>query len=102
MLSNLFSFALAETQTAAASSVNKTVAIVLGVILMVIAVAIIVVVLLQSNNHNKLSGTITGSSSDTFFSKSAGSTKDKGLSRLTLVLSIVMAVLVVATYIYVS
>lgn len=102
MLSNLLTFALAEADAAAATGANKTVVIILGVVLMVLAAAIVVLVLFQSNNQNKLSGTITGNSSDTFFAKSGGSTKDKILSRLTLILSIVMAVLVVATYIYVA
>ena len=102
MLSNLLSFALADAQTAAAIGANKAVVITLGIVLMVLATAIVILVLLQSNNQNKLSGTITGSSSDTFFAKSGGSTKEKVLSRLTLILSVVLAVLVVATYIYVA
>lgn len=75
---------------------------VLGGVLIALALTIIVLVLMQSGKEKGLSGTITGGSSDTFFSKSGGKTKDKLLSTLTIIASIVMVVLTVAMTIWVS
>ena len=73
----------------------------LGLALMVMAVFLIVAVLLQSGKDKDLSGAISGSA-ETFFAKSKARTWDKILSKLTLVVSIIFAILVVAMYIYVS
>lgn len=74
----------------------------LGIAMIVIAVFLVVAVLMQSGKDKKLSGSITGGGSDTYFGKNKGRSWDKILSRATLVLSIVFAVLVVFTYVYVS
>lgn len=94
MLSRIF--ALAETAPAADS-----IAIALGIALMVMGVFLIIAVLLQSGKDKGLSGTISGNT-DTFFSKSKSRTFDKILSKLTLVISIIFAILVVVLYLYVS
>ncbi len=72
-----------------------------GIILLVMAVFLIVAVLMQSGKDKNLSGTIAGGA-DTFFSKSKATTMDKVLSKLTTIVAIVFAVVVVAMYIIVG
>lgn len=76
--------------------------IILGIAIIVIAVCLLVAVLMQSGKDKKLSGSITGGGSDTYFGKNKGRSLDKILFRVTLVLAIVFAVLVVFTYVYIS
>jgi len=99
MLSRIF--ALAATETATAVIKPGKVELILGIALMVMAVFLIVAVLLQSGKDKDLSGAISGSA-ETFFAKSKARTRDKILSKLTLVVSIIFAILVVAMYIYIS
>ena len=73
--------------------------IVLGIVIMVLAVAISVLVLMQSGKDKKLSGAIAGGS-DSFYSKSKAGKKDQLLSKITLILSIVFALLIVVMYIF--
>ena len=75
---------------------------VLGIVLILIAVGISVVVAMQSTNEGGLSGTISGGSSDSFFGKSKTMTKERLLSRITLIASIVVVVLVLAMVILVT
>ncbi len=75
---------------------------VLGIVLILLAVGISVVVTMQSTNENGLSGTISGGSSDSFFGKSKAMTKERLLSRITLIASIVFVVLVLAMVILVT
>ena len=75
--------------------------IILGIVLMVLAVALTACVLLQSGKEKKLSSTITGSS-DTFFSKGKGQTKDKLLSRITTILAVVFCLLAFAAVIVIT
>lgn len=72
-----------------------------GIILLVMAVFLIVAVLMQSGKDKNLSGTIAGGA-DTFFSKSKATTMDKVLSKLTTIVAIVFAVVVIAMYIIVG
>ncbi len=72
--------------------------LVLCIALIVLAVFLVVVVLLQSGKSNKLSGTITGSSSDSFYGKTKGRTADAILSKLTAIASILFAILVIAVF----
>lgn len=67
-------------------------------VLLVLAVVICVLVMMQSDKDTKLSGTIAGGS-DTYFGKNKGNTRDKLLSKLTAVISVVFVLLVVAMYI---
>ncbi len=75
---------------------------VLGVIVILLAIGISVVVAMQSTQEKGLSGTISGSSADSFFGKSKTMTKDRLLSRITLIASIVFVVLVLALVILVT
>ena len=65
------------------------------------AVFLIVAVLMQSGKDKNLSGTIAGGA-DTFFSKSKATTMDKVLSKLTTIVAVVFAVVVIAMYIIVG
>ena len=75
---------------------------VLGSIIILVSIAIIVLVLFQSSKKRGLSGAIGGTSSDSFFGKNQGQTKEKKLARFTTVSAIVFAVLTVAAYIFLS
>lgn len=69
-----------------------------GGIMLLIAIALIVLVLFQSSKKRGLSGAIGGTSSDSYFGKNQGQTKEKKLSRWTTILSIVFAVLAIVAY----
>lgn len=73
----------------------------LGIAVIVMALFLIVAVLMQSGKDTRLSGTIAGGA-ETFFGKSKANTWDRVLSKLTVVISIVFAVLVVVMYVFVS
>ena len=75
--------------------------IALGIMLIVLAVVLIVCVLMQSGKGKKLSSTITGSA-DTFFAKGKSKSKDKVLSRITTILSVVFVLLTVVTVIVIT
>lgn len=66
---------------------------ILGVIAILLAVVISVAVALQPSKEQGLSGTLVGSG-ESFFGKSGGLTKEKKLSRLTLICSIILVVVV--------
>ena len=70
---------------------------ILGSIIIVLAIAVSVVVLMQETKEGGLSGAISGGS-NSFLGGSKGMSKDKLLSKITTVLAIAFAVLVVATY----
>ncbi len=72
--------------------------IIIGILLLVMAVFLVVAILMQSGKDKHLSGTIAGGA-ETFFGKSKASTMDKMLSKLTTIIAIVFAVLVVVLYI---
>ena len=72
-------------------------AIALGIILIILAVALIALVLMQQGKDKKLSGAIAGGS-DTFYGKSKGASKDKLLSVLTTVCTIVFVLVLLAMY----
>lgn len=73
----------------------KIMELVLGIALIVLSVALTVMVLFQSAKDTHLSGTIAGGA-ETFFGKSKGSSLDKLLSKLTIVVSVVVVILTVA------
>ena len=66
-----------------------------GIMLIVFSVALTVMVLFQSAKDTRLSGTIAGGA-ETFFGKTKGSSIDKLLSKLTIVVSAVLVILTVA------
>ena len=68
---------------------------ILVVIYIVIALALIILTLLQSKEDSGLSSTITGSSTNNFFEKNKGRTKEGKQKRWTIILSIVFAILTI-------
>ena len=75
---------------------------VLGGLIIFVSALIVVLVLFQNSKKRGLSGAIGGTSSDSFFGKNQGQTKEKKLARFTTVSAIVFAVLTVAAYIFLS
>ena len=75
--------------------------IILGIALLVLAVGISVLVMMQKSKEGNLSGAIAGGS-DNFLGGSKGSNKDKVLSNLTAIFSVIFAVLVVVMYVVVG
>ena len=71
--------------------------IVIGVILICVSIFLITAVLFQSSKNARLSGAIAGSA-ETFFGKSKGKTIDKKLSKLTVIVSIIFALIVLSLY----
>lgn len=72
---------------------------ILGAVLIVCAIFLTVVVLFQDKSKG-LSGAIGGGASETYFGKNKGSSKNKKLSKLTAIVSIVFTVLVFVTFIF--
>lgn len=76
---------------------------VLGGVLIAVAIFLTVIVLAQSGKDKSLSGTIAGgASSDTYFGKNKGQSREKLLARLTMVAAIVFAALVVVLYVLIA
>ena len=75
--------------------------IALGIAVIVMAVVLIVAVLMQSGKDTRLSGTIAGGA-ETFFGKTKANTWDRVLSKVTIVVSILFALAVIAMYVFVS
>lgn len=71
--------------------------IVLGVIIILAAVVLTAAVLLQSSKNDRLSGVIAGGA-DTFFGKSKGKDADKKLNRLTIILAVFFAVIILVMF----
>ncbi len=71
--------------------------IVIGVLLILVSIFLIVAVLFQSSKNARLSGAIAGGA-ETFFGKTKGKTIDKKLSSLTIIVSIIFAIVVLALY----
>ena len=69
---------------------------ILIVIYLIVALALIILTLIQSKDDAGLSSTITGSSTNNFFEKNKGRTKEGKQKRWTVILSIVFAVLTIA------
>ena len=73
----------------------QIVKIVLVVVDLIICVALTILALIQSNDDAGLSSTITGSSTNNFYEKNKGRTKEGKQKRWTIILSIVFAVLTI-------
>ena len=69
---------------------------VIGALIILVSALIVVLVLFQESKKRGLSGAIGGTSSDSFFGKNQGQTKEKKLARYTTVLAVVFAVIAVA------
>ena len=68
--------------------------IVLGIYL-IICVALIIIATSQTKDGQGASSTITGSSTNNFYEKNKGRTKEGRLKRLTIIIAILFAVLAV-------
>ena len=75
----------------------NVVEIIIGVALLLMALFLVVSILMQSGKDKRLSGTIAGGA-ETFFGKEKASTMDKMLSKVTTIVAVVFAVLVVVMY----
>lgn len=73
--------------------------VILGAALIILAVALTVLILLQNSKRTGLTSVISGNTANNAKRKTAD--KDKKLSKITTILAIVFAVLVVATYLLV-
>lgn len=69
---------------------------ILIVIYFIVAIALIILSLIQTKDDAGLSSTITGSSTNNFFEKNKGRTKEGKQKRWTIILGIVFAILTVA------
>ena len=68
---------------------------ILIVIYLIVSLALIILTLIQSKDDAGLSSTITGSSTNNFFEKNKGRTKEGKQKRWTVILSIVFAILTI-------
>ena len=75
------------------ASASTVMTYILGGIAILLSLVISIAVALQPTKDEGLSGTIVGSG-ESFFGKSGGMTKEKWLSRLTLICSIILVVVV--------
>lgn len=73
--------------------------IVIGILLICAAIFLVVAVLLQSGKDKNLSGAIAGGAADTFYGKNKGRSFDSILNKLTTVIAIVFAVLVLVSFV---
>lgn len=69
---------------------------VISAIVLIIACIFIVVVVLVKDTKTQMSQTISGSSSDSFYQKNAGRTKDAMLNKATIAAAVIFFVLAVA------
>lgn len=76
----------------------EVLSVIFGVLLFLVALAIVGAVLLQSSKNARQSGVVSGSA-EAFFGKSKGKAIDRKLNRITMVLCIVFAILVLGVYV---
>ncbi len=69
---------------------------ILIVIYFIVAIALIILALIQTKEDAGLSSTITGSSTNNFYEKNKGRTKEGKQKRWTIILAIVFAILTIA------
>ena len=73
---------------------------IVGVLLVISAIILVVAVLFQTGKDKSLSGAIAGgSSSDTFYGKNKGKSRDAILNKVTVVVAVVFAILVLVSFI---
>ncbi len=68
---------------------------ILVAIYFVVAISVIILALLQSKEDSGLSSTITGSSTNNFYEKNKGRTKEGKQKRWTIILSVLFAILTI-------
>ena len=69
---------------------------ILTVVYFIIAIAMIILALIQTKEVGGLSSTITGSSTNNFYEKNKGRTKEGKQKRWTIILAILFAILSIA------
>lgn len=69
---------------------------ILIVVYFIVALALVILTLIQAKEDEGLSSTITGSSTNNFFEKNKGRTKEGKQKRWTIILTIVFAILTIA------
>ena len=69
---------------------------ILIVIYFIVALALIILTLIQTKEDAGLSSTITGSSTNNFYEKNKGRTKEGKQKRWTIILAVVFAILTIA------
>lgn len=69
---------------------------ILIVIYFIVSIALIILTLIQSKDDEGLSSTITGSSTNNFYEKNKGRTKEGKQKRWTIILAIIFAILTIA------
>ena len=74
--------------------------IALGIAVIVLSLVLIVAVLMQSGKDTRLSGTIAGGA-ETFFGKTKANDWDRVLSKVTVAVSVVFALVVIAMYLFI-
>ena len=73
----------------------QIVKIILIVVDLIICVALTILAMIQSKEDAGLSSTITGSSSNNFFEKNKGRTKEGSLKKWTIIFGIIFAILTI-------
>lgn len=74
----------------------ETIKYVLAGIYAIVCLALIIVAMMQSKDDSGMSGAMAGSSSNNFYEKNKGRTKEGKLKRWTIILGSVFAVLTIA------
>ena len=69
--------------------------VILGIFYMLICLVLIIIILKQESKGDGLSSVITGENSESFFSKNKVLSKERFLSKLTVVLSVFFAVVAI-------
>ncbi len=64
-------------------------------IYLIVCIALIIVATIQTKDNDGASGTITGSSTNNFYEKNKGRTKEGKLKRLTITLGVLFVVLAI-------
>lgn len=80
-------------------NLKMTLNIILGIVLLVAALFLIIAVLIQSGKSKGVSSTISGGSSETYFGKNKGTSLDKKLAILTVVVAVIFMVVALVVYI---
>ena len=70
--------------------------IILVVVDFIICIALVIVAMMQSKDDAGLSSTITGSSTNNFFEKNKGRTKEGMLKRWTIILGLAFVIVTIA------
>ncbi len=90
-----------KTANPAGAEVVGGVVFALSIVLILLSIGLVVAVLMQSSKDHKLSGAIAGGA-DTFFGKTKGNTMDKLFSKLTIIGSVLITVIVLALYVLIN